>query len=254
MILDSLVEHVVHLDHQLRILWANRAACAHSACREKSLLAKPVTRCGMRAGALLGLPSAARHGNGPGPRSREDHTRWKVLVYPGIPCTGQRGNHHRRRRNSLDITERKRAEEALRQSQEIYRILLQTSPDAVAATDPEGQITFVSPRTLELMGYRTQRNSWAGAPLNSSPLEDRKRAMTNLEMTLAQGIVRDSEYQLLRQDGTTFTGELSSALRRDAQGNPQGFIATDPRHHRAQGNGGRGPAAQRVQREALCKT
>jgi len=51
-----------------------------------------------------------------------------------------------------DITERKRAEEALRETEELYRTVLKTSPDGISINDMEGRITFVSERVLGLFG------------------------------------------------------------------------------------------------------
>ena len=46
-----------------------------------------------------------------------------------------------------DITERKRAEQALRESEEHYRVLCETAADAVISIDENGQLVFVNPET-----------------------------------------------------------------------------------------------------------
>jgi diguanylate cyclase (GGDEF)-like protein len=50
--------------------------------------------------------------------------------------------------------------------------------------------------------------------------------MMNLQKTLQEGLVRNEEYTLLREDGTRFIGELSAALISDAHGKPKAFVAT----------------------------
>jgi len=54
---------------------------------------------------------------------------------------------------SIDITERKRAEEALRQSQERYGSLFQSNPDAVYELDGEGRFVSVNQAMQEISGY-----------------------------------------------------------------------------------------------------
>lgn len=125
-----------------------------------------------------------------------------------------------------DITERKRAEDALRESEELYRKLVLASPDAVTATDMEGRITHVSQSTLELYGFDSADDMLRRSVLDFIAPEDHERAVTNLQKTLTNGVVRNAEYTMIRKDGTHFIGELSAALVSDAEGNPKAFIVT----------------------------
>jgi two-component system sensor histidine kinase/response regulator len=126
----------------------------------------------------------------------------------------------------VDITERKRAEQKLKSSEEKYRTLVKTSPDAVTVTDLEGYITYVSQRTLELHGYQRPEELLGTNCFELIAPEDRIKAGHNLEKTLKDEIIRDLEYVFLRKDGTRFFAELNAALIRDSDGKPSAFIAT----------------------------
>ena len=52
-----------------------------------------------------------------------------------------------------EISEHKRAEEALRQSEESKRLLLQAVGDGIFGVDTIGQMTFVNPAALRLLGF-----------------------------------------------------------------------------------------------------
>jgi PAS domain S-box-containing protein/putative nucleotidyltransferase with HDIG domain len=125
-----------------------------------------------------------------------------------------------------DATKKKQAEEALQDSEEKYKILVQTSPDAVTVTDLEGRITYVSRQTLELHGYRLEKELLGKSTFELISPEDRKRAIMNLQKTLNEGRLKNEEYTLLKKDGTVFTGELNCAVIKDAEGKPKMFIAT----------------------------
>src|SRR5437660_867140 len=52
-----------------------------------------------------------------------------------------------------EITDRKRADEALRESEERTRLLLDSTAEAIYGVDMQGNCTFCNPATLRLLGY-----------------------------------------------------------------------------------------------------
>lgn len=125
-----------------------------------------------------------------------------------------------------DITDKKKSEESIRESEERYKTLVTTSPDAITTTDLEGKITFVSPQALKIHGFDKAEDILGKSAFDFIAPEDHKRALENTNRTLNKGYVRNVEYTMLREDGSRFKGEMNASLIKDAQGDPKAFIAS----------------------------
>lgn len=126
----------------------------------------------------------------------------------------------------VEISRRKRAEEALWHSEQLYKTLASICTDAVTATDLRGRIAEVSQRVLDLHGFERAEELIGRSAFELIAPEDHEKAIANLQTALKNGAVRNIEYNLLRKDGTRFVGVLDIALIRDAQGKPQSFVCT----------------------------
>jgi len=72
-----------------------------------------------------------------------------------FPLFDTHGNIYATGGVATDITERKRAEEARRHSEEQYRTVVETAPDAVVSIDEDSQILFVNPAAIRIFGYES---------------------------------------------------------------------------------------------------
>ncbi len=104
-----------------------------------------------------------------------------------------------------DISERKRAEEALHHSEQRYASLLNTIDGIVWEADPATFcFTFVSSRAEQILGYPVQQwlNDPAFWPDRIHP-EDREQAVAYCIEQAKSGLPHDFEYRMLATDGRT---------------------------------------------------
>jgi PAS domain S-box-containing protein len=119
-----------------------------------------------------------------------------------------------------DVTERVNTQRALQQNEEKHRGLLEACPDAIVMADLNGRILFASRQTAELVGL-SEHDDLLGQSVFDFVIEgDRHRLAENIPRLLQSGVRRNIEYTVLRQDGTKVPTEISSAITRDATGQP----------------------------------
>ena len=99
-----------------------------------------------------------------------------------------------------DITERKEMEEALRESEERYRRLIDNLSDIVVETDSQGEFTFVSPQAFNLLGYQPEEVIGKNAFEFIHP-DDLKNALDYMEKALRGEHVFGFEYRAQHKDG-----------------------------------------------------
>ena len=116
-----------------------------------------------------------------------------------------------------DITETKRAEEALRASEERFRDLANAVPDVVWTADPDGTITFANDRWFEYCGITPERNAREWPELVLHP-EDRKRCIAEWTRALREGTQYEIEVRNRRHDGAYRWFLTRAAPVRDAEG------------------------------------
>jgi PAS domain S-box-containing protein len=125
----------------------------------------------------------------------------------------------------VDITERKRMEDSLRQSEVRFRELADLLPQIVFETDLNGTLTFFNRIGLSLTGYAEEDLRRGFNAFQAFPPEDARRAIEGMRRVMGGGQMSPNEYSLLRKDGTSIPVVIySSAIIRD--GKPVGLRGT----------------------------
>ena len=150
---------------------------------------------------------------------RENEFGERDLLASHIPIDGPNGVN-RVASVIQDITERKRTENALRESEMRYRALFEGSRDAIYITTREGEIVDANQSMLDLFGYGREEIIGLNARKTYVYPEDRKKFQQEIER---EGYVRDYEIKLRKKGGTEMVCLLTAAVRRANDGNIVGY-------------------------------
>ncbi|MEI6044876.1 MAG: PAS domain S-box protein [Chloroflexota bacterium] len=157
---------------------------------------------------------------------RPDGTLGKALVYrfpilnpSGQPLIGG---------VVVDITERVRAEEALRESEERFRFLAENASDLIIRGTLEGVCTYMSPACRNLLGYEPEELIGKAAFEFTHP-QDQENLRESFAIALKEG-VGTLAYRTCRKDGSYIWVETSIQTARyvvseSETGNPPYIIA-----------------------------
>jgi PAS domain S-box-containing protein/putative nucleotidyltransferase with HDIG domain len=124
----------------------------------------------------------------------------------------------------FDITERKRVEEALRESQEKLNAILETTPAGIFLVNGEGCITFANRMMADLFAYRNDE-ILGTAYVDLVHPDERSLGFMKMKSLMAGEIDFVSlERRYLAADGRGFWGHLSGRQLLDANGGFVGLV------------------------------
>jgi PAS domain S-box-containing protein len=123
-----------------------------------------------------------------------------------------------------ELAERKRTEATLRESEQRYRLLLESSPDPIVLYNIQGKATYVNPAFEQTFGFSSKE--LLGKQIDFVPEEnwpETKRAIQNM---LSGKKIQLFETKRMTKNGGVLDVQLSSTLYYDHSGEPVGNIVT----------------------------
>jgi PAS domain S-box-containing protein len=125
-----------------------------------------------------------------------------------------------------DVTERKMAEAAQHEAEQLYRTLVNTSPDGICLLDMKGRVLYASPKALELFYGAAQAEPppEERTALNFVGKQHRARAARLFRGGRSGAFPANERLVMRRSDGHEFVAELTGTRLRDAEGVPWGIL------------------------------
>jgi len=122
-----------------------------------------------------------------------------------------------------DRTERRQAEETLRQSEEKYRNILESIQEGYFELDLAGNYTFVNEANCRFLGYTKEELVGMNYRQHTDEENAKKLYQPYLELYRTGKPIETLEVESIRKDGTKVIYETSASLIRDSEGKPIGF-------------------------------
>jgi PAS domain S-box-containing protein len=155
-------------------------------------------------------------------RHKDGHEVWTIVA--STPIFDPSGNFQGAMGMVTDITERKRAEETLRESEERYRLLVETVKEyAIITLDPEGYVTSWNAGAENIKGYKAEEIIGQHFSRFYTPERIAERLPWKaLKKAEAEGRVVMEDWRV-RKDGTRFWALVTITPLWDENGELRGF-------------------------------
>lgn len=122
-----------------------------------------------------------------------------------------------------DVTERRQAEESLRESEKKYRTILDTMDNIYAEVDLSGNVVFRNRAAMEILGYPEKEYIGMNYKKYTSQATAKKLLDIYNYVYKTGNSAKIDEYELIAKNGKVLTLEGTINLRRNEAGKPIGF-------------------------------
>src|SRR4029077_4503040 len=122
-----------------------------------------------------------------------------------------------------DLTKQEAVEKALRQSEEVFRMLSDASPVGIFRTDEKGTPLYTNQRLTEITGLSAEqaiRGGWSEA----IHLDDRQRVKEAWQNSVERGDGFSKEYRFVKQDGEIVWVAAHATPIRGAHGRVDSYV------------------------------
>ncbi len=145
---------------------------------------------------------------------------WALL---NVKFVYENGNVKRATVVAHDINDRKRAEEALKESEEKYRTVLEANPDPVIVYDIEGKVLYFNPAFTRVFGWTLEER--LGQKMDLFVPEDAwPETQKMIQKVLAGERFSGVETRRYTKEGNMIPVSISGAIYKDQGGTPLGSV------------------------------
>ncbi len=135
-----------------------------------------------------------------------------VLETSGVPVLDAAGNVHGYRGVDRDITLRKKTEEALRESEEKYRALIETTHTGYLILDEAGRVIDANPEYIRLSGHQTMDEIVGRSVVEWTAPHDYEKNAQEVKKCMENGFVRNLEIDYIDRDGKITPIEINAKV------------------------------------------
>jgi PAS domain S-box-containing protein len=223
-LLDNVRESVVATDLEGHVIYWGKGAQALYGYHEEEVLGRPITFVnvpGDEKEELKRMQQVQETGMWAGQyiqRRKDESKFWADTIISLVedddekPC-GFIGIDR-------DVTDSKKAGDALLESERKYRTLFEDSRDVIYISTRDGKILAVNKISSDLFGYSSHEMIGMNIQKLYIHAQDRKRFQKDIEK---RGSVKDYEVRFQKKDGTQIDCLLTSTVRKDDNGHIMGY-------------------------------